>query len=120
MRHSTGKPTTAEQARFDTMKERGECMACLLFGCQPDYPQHVEIHHLLSGGRRRGHRYSIALCTWHHRAVVPFAFGLQEARDTLGPSLAEGSKPFRARFGTDDELLAMQDGRIGWTGLEAA
>lgn len=31
----------------------------------------------------------------------------------LGPSLANGSKPFRAEFGTDKELLDLQNALLG-------
>lgn len=110
MRHSTKAPTKAEQKRFDCMKEMGICIACMLRGTQPDYPQHVEIHHLLSGNRRIGHMATVSLCCWHHRAVPPFGWGDAEALDYLGPSLAKGSKPFRAAFGTDAELLTIQNG----------
>jgi len=34
-------------------------------------------------------------------------------RDELGPSLADGSKPFRAEFGTDAELLTIQNELLG-------
>ena len=109
MKHSTGKPTKAEQARFDAMKEAGICIACLLRGTQPEYAQQIEIHHLLSGNRRIGHMATVSLCSWHHRAALPFGWGDAEAFDYLGPSLAKGSKPFRAAFGTDAELLTIQN-----------
>lgn len=112
MKHSTGKPTKAEQARFDAMKERGVCIACLLRGTQPDYPQHIEIHHLLSGNRRIGHMATASLCPWHHRGVPPWGWGDAEALGHLGPSLAKGSKPFRAEFGADAELLEIQNGLL--------
>lgn len=109
MRHSTGKPTKDEQARFDRMKEMGVCVACKLRGTQPEYPQHIEIHHLLSGNRRIGHMATVSLCCWHHRGVPPWGWGDKEADDYLGPSLAKGSKPFRREFGTDTELLTIQN-----------
>ena len=108
MKHSTRKPTKAEQARFDRMKEQGVCIACLLRGAQK-YAQHIEIHHLLSGNRRIGHMATVSLCPYHHRAVPPWGWGDKEALEELGPSLAKGSKPFRAEFGTDAELLKIQD-----------
>ena len=109
MKHSTGKPTKAEQARFDAMKEAGICIACLLRGTQPEYAQHIEIHHLLSGNRRIGHMATVSLCHYHHQGYPPFGWGDAEAFDYLGPSLAKGSKPFRAAFGTDAELLTIQN-----------
>jgi hypothetical protein len=99
-----------EQARFDAIKAAGVCVACRLRGVA-SYA--VEIHHLLSGGRRIGHMATVGLCIWHHRAV-PFEFMThEECRDYLGPSLAEGSRPFRAEFGTDAELLQLQNDLLG-------
>ena len=115
MRTSTGNRNKAEQARFDAMKEQGVCIACLLRGTQPDYPQHIEIHHLLSGNRRIGHMATVSLCSYHHRAVPPFGWGDKEAFEALGPSLAKGSKPFRTEFGTDAEMLELQNNILGNT-----
>ncbi len=109
MKHSTGNPTKAEAARMDKIKA-SVCTACFQIGIESESP---EIHHLLSGNRRRGHRYTIGLCTWHHRGV-PFDGCTREgSRFVYGPSLAEGSKPFRAKFGDDEALLVMQDLLIG-------
>lgn len=105
-----GKPRTkAEQARFGLMKQQGICVACKLRGKQPAYPIHIEIHHLLSGGRRIGHSATVSLCVWHHRALPLWGMTHDECRQEFGPSLAEGSKPFRAEFGADKELLAIQN-----------
>jgi hypothetical protein len=96
----------AEQARFDAIKAAGVCLACKLRGVD-SYA--VEIHHLLSGGRRIGHMATVGLCCWHHRGV-PFEFmSHAECRDAFGPALSEGSKPFHREFGPDAELLAMQN-----------
>ncbi|MEJ7746327.1 MAG: Ref family recombination enhancement nuclease [Luteimonas sp.] len=96
----------AEQARFDAIKQ-GPCLACWKRG----KPSHTpEVHHLLSGGIRRGHLFTIGLCCWHHRAFVAGDGSWHKAfRETYGPSLAEGSKKFHAEFGSDDELLALQE-----------
>jgi Recombination enhancement, RecA-dependent nuclease len=103
-------PTKAEKERMHEIKTNGECMACEqeLFtrrSCQP-----IEVHHLLDGGRRRGHRYTIGLCCWHHRGVPLDGYSKSETQSLCGPSLAEGSKLFHSFFGSDDVLLAMQDG----------
>jgi hypothetical protein len=104
--------TKAEQARFDRIKA-GPCIACLQLGIDLSGQGLVEVHHLLSGGRRRGHEFTIGLCCWSHRGV-PFEFCThEEMRYHYGPSLAEGSKPFHARFGSDAELLATQNRLLG-------
>lgn len=100
---STGTPTKAQQARFDVMREIG-CIACRMYGF--GYVA-GEIHHLTSGGhhgqKRRGHDYTVCLCSWHHRGVQD---GYGHAR---GPSYAHSPKAFRATFGDDDALLAKQN-----------
>lgn len=93
--------TKADLARFDALQRIG-CIACRQRGV---FSQ-ADVHHLLSGGRRRGHQFTIPLCPWHHR-------GLQQDRwvsgpqldKYLGPSLARAPKSFRAEFGDDETLL---------------
>jgi hypothetical protein len=63
MKHSTGKPTKAEQKRFEDIKRLG-CVACASLNVWS--PAH-EIHHLLRGNKRLGHVWSIPLCRGHHR-----------------------------------------------------
>ena len=85
--------TKAESKRMADLQRVG-CIACRQLG----WFEVPEVHHLLSGNRRRGHLFTIPLCPYHHRGVGAIAGE---------PSLANGSKPFRARYGTDDVLLAM-------------
>lgn len=102
MKHSTSRPTHVEASRMCQLKE-SFCIACRRIG---HYSAGVpEIHHLLSGNKRRGHLYTIALCSWHHRGQHG-GLGIRYMEINAGPSLARGSKTFHAFFGTDDELLA--------------
>ncbi len=106
---STTTPTKAEAAWLDAVKRTG-CICCWLrgYGHDPDGPA-VEAHHLLSGGIRRGHLFTVGLCAWHHRGrALVYAHDLAWHRATLGPALSEGSVPFRAAFGDDDILYAVQ------------
>lgn len=116
MKHSTKAPTAAERARFEALHEIG-CICCRKRGFN-SWP--VEIHHLLYGNRRLGHAYTLPLCAWTHRGVPPNHWTIQAARDFFGPSLAHGSKPFHAAFGSDQELLAEVDALIAqMRGVEA-
>ena len=101
MQHSTPPPTADDQKRFDRLKEIG-CIACRAWG----FHSHADIHHLLSGNRRRGHAETIPLCRWHHVGVSDQQRDAKRMAIILGPSLARESKRFHERFGTDDELLA--------------
>ncbi len=102
---STGTPIKAQQARFTAIKLDTGCVACRLQGLGFSF---AEIHHL-GVGKRLGHNETIGLCSWHHRAVRPDGWSAEEMCSHLGPSLARGSKPFHAHFGSDDELLAEQE-----------
>lgn len=101
---STGKPTKKEAEWIVAVKE-GPCLACLLQGYRREG---CDAHHLLSGGRRRGHLFTIGLCEWHHRGVTQGLNGPMIWRMQYGPSLMDGSKLFRDAYGTDDELLEAQ------------
>lgn len=106
---STGKPTKAEQARFNRMKDDADCMACRQRGLKSNF---IEIHHHLSGGRRIGHHATVSLCLWHHRGepLREYGYNTRKAtREVYGPSVADGSKLFEPVFGTDAEMLAMQN-----------
>lgn len=104
---STGKPTTAQVARFEAIHRTG-CVACRKRG----QVSHAEIHHLTTGGlhgqKRRGHDHTIGLCEWHHRGVGVRA----ELEPRLGPSYARDPRRFRETFGRDEELLAYQNDLI--------
>lgn len=106
---STSNPTAAERAWIDAIKRAG-CVCCIARGypLDADGPA-VEAHHLLSGGIRRGHLHTVGLCQWHHRGrQIVYSWSHAQHRGRLGPSLAEGSVPFREAFGDDDALMAAQ------------
>ena len=86
------------------------CLCCWIMGYphDPDGPM-VEAHHLLSGGRRRGHRYVVGLCQWHHRGQPTMeGWTMAQHRQRLGSALSEGSVPFRECWGSDAWLLEQQ------------
>lgn len=90
---------------MDAIKE-GTCVCCHMRGL---YAWRPEIHHLLSGNKRRGHMFTVGLCAWHHRGAKSFGRSNQDEL-VLGPSLANGSKPFHAAFfGSDDAMLEYQN-----------
>lgn len=100
-------PTKADLERFDLMQQLG-CAAC----SQYFRDSQADVHHLLSGGRRRGHQFTIPLCPWHHRGVPPDGFSIGVAEATFGPSLARSPRKFRSKFGSDEELLEYVNSRI--------
>jgi hypothetical protein len=99
----TKAATVAEQARIERIIARG-CLACRT--ALAEQAQRTEAHHLLSGGRRRGHAFTVPLCGWHHRGEPPPGWNTKQAREAFGPSLRLESRAFHERYGSDDELLA--------------
>lgn len=119
---STGTPTRAEAYRIETAKE-GPCIACLLMHERGDLVEKLVVygcdyHHLTSGGIRRGHRYGIALCVWHHRRQPFGQWTHRQMAAIYGPSLLDGSKAFHQSVGSDAVLLARQDALLDWQDTE--
>jgi hypothetical protein len=100
--------TLAEKARFKFLMEYG-CICCRLIGNGYAIPQ---MHHIVDKGNRAasgGHAATLPLCPWHHQGKLPGSYKEDEATRTFGPSLAHGSRPFHAMWGTQRELLAIID-----------
>lgn len=106
---STGKPTKAEAARFDAIREIGCIVAKKLnLGFVP-----AEIHHLTIGGRhgakRRGHEFTIGLNPWSHRGVPFNGMTAAQCAELFKYSYAAHPRAFREAFGGDEALLALQN-----------
>lgn len=69
------------------------CIACFVIG-KPGTP--CEVHHMLEGGRRKGHMWTIGLCPAHHRG------GRNDAEIA---SRHPHHREFERRYGTEQELL---------------
>lgn len=111
MNHSTGTPTKAQAARFRKLKELG-CVACRLDGTDRDSVE-PDIHHMLSGNKRIGHMATVPLCKFHH--VGEAYDGVPESwfLENVGPSWHRHRRAFRARYGSDAELIAITNELIG-------
>lgn len=107
--------TKADLARRSAI-HAGPCMACIQLGIDLSGTGLVQWHH--TAGKKR-HDLTCGLCTWHHMARPWPDRTHQFMRDEVGPSLAEGSKPFHERFGSDAELLARQNELLGVVPVEA-
>lgn len=107
---STGKPTVEEAARFDA-SARIPCLACLqnFANGLPMTNLPVESHHILSGGRRLGHLFTIRLCQHHHQAVPLPGMGKKAMVEQYGPTLCDQKRAFTATYGQELDLLATQN-----------
>ena len=85
-------PTKAEEEWLDLIVQLG-CIVCILefLGRTPAEP-----HHMLSGGRRIGHKATIPLCFNHHRS------GRNDAKVV---SRDQNQRRFEARYGKETYLL---------------
>ena len=105
--------TVAEASRVTDAKWLA-CIPCLVWaraGHMPteDVATCCEYDHKKSGNIRRGHRYGYAACIWHHRRIVGDGWNHAHMTAHFGPSLLDGSRLFRDTYGSDDELIALQD-----------
>lgn len=106
-------PTDEELARMGKIRELG-CLCCWML---PEY-QMAEAHHITDFSQRKGHRFTVALCPWHHRGVPFFGLSRSECVKWYGCCLSDGSRPFRDRWGTFESLLQFQERLLyaaGWS-----
>ena len=103
--HSTGKPTKAEAARMDAVKQ-GPCVCCHQRGIRHGCRRFTTCSRVAaaSGIWRRS-----AFVRGITDAVIQFGATGAEMREHYGPSLNEGSKPFHLEFGSDAVLLGYQN-----------
>ena len=98
-----GKRTpTREEARWmDAIVGHG-CIACRADGHEP---RPTAVHHILRGGQRIGHLFTLGLCDpGHHQAGEQFGFVCRH------PNKAA----FERRYGTELELLAKLKVQLGF------
>lgn len=96
-----GAPTVAEAERMARVVAWG-CVACRLDG---NASRDTAIHHLLRGGVRIGHRYTIGLCDiGHHQGGAPIGL----------ISRHPWKARFEAKYGSEIQLLALTDEALGY------
>lgn len=89
----TGRVATkAEKEWFDDITRVG----CIVCRRERRYCVPAEVHHMLSGGRKMGHLFTLPLCFEHHRS------GRNDERVT---SRDHNQRRFEARYGTEAGML---------------
>ncbi len=94
-KHRPGKrsPTKEEERWLGAIVRHG-CIACIKDGHDP---RPTAVHHILRGGVRMGHLFSLPLCDpGHHQNGAPLGL----------ISRHPNKAAFEARYGTEWELLA--------------
>ena len=99
--------TPAEKAHIARTKYFAGCLPCLLKGwdnCHADYHHHVE-------GYRRGHLFGFGMCLWHHRGDLDVFWTLprDQVIERIGPSFALDKRGFTEMFGTEEQLVALNE-----------
>lgn len=94
-----------DRKRFDAMKRTG-CIPCLL---ESFLNSHCEIHHIVEQSNRRGNHMTIALCQWHHRSIPWDGLQAHDMEPRIGPSMRLSSKAYHERYGSELDLLQVQD-----------
>jgi hypothetical protein len=89
----------AELEYHNKVREIG-CIVCKIF---LQVFSHCDVHHLVSGSRRKGHMEAIGLCPTHHRS------GLNNVHVV---SRHPWKREFESRYGTEEGLLIITRGLI--------
>ena len=94
-------PTVAEREWMDAIVEFG-CVACWLDGHESRPPC---VHHILRGGHRIGHLFTLPLCDpGHHQGGQPLGLISRHPDKTI----------FEARYGTEMYLLNYLQQKLGF------
>lgn len=109
--------TAAESERVEAAKTTA-CIPCLVWARLGRMPmEHVATcvgyDHSKSGNIRRGHDKGFGSCNWHHQRLLPTGWTFAGMTEHFGPSLMDGSRLFHDTYGSDDELIALQDELLG-------
>lgn len=91
--------THDEAQHLDRVQQLG-CIACYIDGVYSP----AEIHHVLDGNRRMGHKYVLPLCVLHHRG----------GGDGVSSPVSRHpyKKRFELRYGTEEQLLLTVEARL--------
>ena len=107
MKTSLRAPTKYEAERMDAMMRLG-CVACAQIGIA-----HVaqECHHILSGGRRMGHWFTLPLCRGHHQGDFSAEQRQVFPAGTL-VAISDGRKLFNAVYSPERKLWEVVQDRL--------
>ena len=92
MSRNMPRPTKEEAQRMKIIK----AMGCVLTWLKFDEKKYAEVHHILIGGKRVGHWYTIPLSPWYHQRTCNPGKTVEEMRAKYGASTRDGSKAFVA------------------------
>lgn len=94
----TGQGKVAPTAIEKDWMDRAQAFGCIVCYLQQGARTPAAIHHILSGGRRMGHLYTLPLCDPGHHQNSPTPLKISRHPDKAR---------FDAAYGTELELLAL-------------
>lgn len=103
-----GKPRTkAQKYRITLITQELGCLACHIegFGYEP-----CDYHHC--DDQKQDHDRGYGLCPWHHRGIVPVGYSMRMMYEKRGDSKGLDARQFRLNYGTEQQLLDLQNQRI--------
>lgn len=105
----------ADKERFEIIVEIG-CLPCLL---ERIHGTPCQVHHATDCGHRiedegSEHRYTYGNCLWHHSGELNGTCrgSVQYAEKLYGPSLRLSSRAYHERYGSERELVQVEDALI--------
>lgn len=108
MHTSLRAPTKYEAERIEAMMRLG-CVCCARLFDLPVVAQ--ECHHILAGGRRMGHWYTLPLCRGHHQGDwSPQQIELIPAAKRV--AISDGRKLFNAVYNSERKLWEVVQDRL--------
>jgi len=103
-----GRPRTKAQAyRIQLITQELGCLACDIEGESGGF---ADAHHC--DDQRQDHDRIYGLCPWHHRGLSVDGSHRNRMRNMYGPSKAHEPRAFTERYGTEQQLLDLQNQRI--------
>ena len=117
MQSKAAKPTKAQELRFQAIYSVG-CLPCWLLGIEFNP---CTIQHVVEGRKRLGHDFTYGACGWHHQGYPLDGKTQKQTEEMLGPSLALSKKKYIERFGSERELVRLENQMISgylqaWSG----
>lgn len=102
--------TPDEKAYQHTIRTYCGCLPCLLEG---KFDRHATIQHVSEGRKRVGQWAVYGLCEWHHLARCDRGRDWRRMVAVYGPSLALSKQAYYDAYGTERQLMDVQEYMVG-------
>lgn len=103
------RATAEEKRRIEAMLQLG-CSACAWLEIVNGY--YTQCHHIVQGGKRLGHLYTIPLCCGHHQGIWLTEL-IELIPEDKRVSIADGRKAFTRVYPTEREFWTRVQVRLG-------